>query len=79
MRDLTKTRYSSYNSEQDTSSSPFYSSIKSLEKDLTSLRHLYDEELKMMRLEIEELSAVKNKYSLDNFNFEVKLHDFVEK
>ncbi len=58
---------------------PFVSSMKNLEKDLNTLKQIYNDELKMMRLEIEELSAVKNKYSLDNFNYEVKLQDFVEK
>lgn len=53
--------------------------MKNLYKDLTTLKLLYDEELRMMRSEIEELSAVKNKYSLENFNLEVKLQDFFEK
>ena len=54
-------------------------SIRNLEKDLEVLKKLYDEELKQMRFEIEELSILKNKYSLDNFNLELKLKDFVIK
>ena len=54
-------------------------SIKNLEKDLDMLKKLYDEELKLMRAEIEELSTLKNKYSLENFNLELKLKDFILK
>ena len=54
-------------------------SIKNLEKDLDMLKKLYDEELKLMRTEIEELSTIKNKYSLENFNLELKLKDFIVK
>lgn len=66
-------------SARNVNNNPIYSSVKSLEKDLEKLKHLYDEELRMMRLEIEELSTVKNKYSLENFNLEIKLQDFIEK
>lgn len=54
-------------------------SIKSLHKDITILKQLYDEEFQIMRKEIEELNYSKNKYSLENYNLEVKLHDFVDK
>lgn len=53
--------------------------MKNLEKDLEALKHLYEEEIKLMKFEIEELSIVKNKYSLENFNLELKLKDFVVK
>lgn len=49
------------------------------EKDFELMRQLYDEELKLLKLEIEELSAARNKYSLDNFNLELKLKDFITK
>jgi hypothetical protein len=32
-----------------------------------------------MRFEIEELSTLKNKFSLDNYNLELKLKDFIIK
>ncbi len=54
-------------------------SVKNLQKDLTHLKMLYDEELRMMRFEMEEVSAVKNKLSLDNFNLQVKIQDFFDK
>lgn len=54
-------------------------SMKNLEKDLEVLKQLYEEELKLMRVEIEELTTAKNKYSLDNFNLELKLKDFIIK
>ena len=54
-------------------------SIKNLEKDLDILKKLYNEELKQMRFEIEELSTLKNKFSLDNYNLELKLKDFIIK
>jgi hypothetical protein len=53
--------------------------VRNLEKDLEKLKQLYDEEIRLMRFEIEELSTVKNKYSLENFNLEIKLQDFIEK
>ncbi len=53
--------------------------MRNLEKDLEKLKQLYDEEIRLMRFEIEELSTVKNKYSLENFNLEIKLQDFIEK
>ena len=53
--------------------------MRNLEKDLEKLKQLYDEEIHLMRFEIEELSTVKNKYSLENFNLEIKLQDFIEK
>ena len=53
--------------------------MKNLEKDLEVLKQLYEEELKLMRVEIEELTTAKNKYSLDNFNLELKLKDFIIK
>lgn len=54
-------------------------SLKNLQKDLATLKLLYDDELRIMRHELDELAAVKNKYSLENFNLEVKLQDFFEK
>ncbi|RMZ93700.1 lamin-B2-like isoform X1, partial [Brachionus plicatilis] len=54
-------------------------SMKNLEKDLDALKQLYEEEIRLMKFEIEELSAVKNKYSLENFNLQSKLKDFVIK
>ena len=54
-------------------------SIRSLHKDITILKKLYDDEFQTMRREIEELNYTKNKYSLENYNLEVKLHDFVDK
>lgn len=54
-------------------------SMKNLEKDLEALKQLYEEEIKLMKFEIEELSSVKNKYSLENFNLQSKLKDFVIK
>ena len=53
--------------------------IRSLHKDITILKQLYDDEFQTMRREIEELNYTKNKYSLENYNLEVKLHDFVDK
>lgn len=67
------------NSARNENNHPVYSSVKNLEKDLEKLKNLYDEELSMMRSEIEELSTVKNKYSLENFKIEIKLQDFIEK
>lgn len=54
-------------------------SMKNLEKDLEALKQLYEEEIRLMKFEIEELSSVKNKYSLENFNLQTKLKDFVVK
>ncbi len=54
-------------------------SVKNLQKDLTHLKMLYDEELRMIRFEIEEVSGLKNKLTLDNFNLQVKIQDFFEK
>lgn len=71
--------YETNSARTNENNNPIYSSVKSLEKDLEKLKNLYDEELRMMRLEIEELSTVKNKYSLENFNLEIKLQDFIEK
>jgi hypothetical protein len=82
VRNLSQTSTSNLNQNElmpEEFNNPFVSSMKNLEKDLNTLKQIYNDELKMMRLEIEELSAVKNKYSLDNFNYEVKLQDFVEK
>jgi hypothetical protein len=67
------------NSGRNENNNPIYSSVRNLEKDLEKLKQLYDEELRMMRVEIEELSTVKNRYSLENFNLEIKLQDFIEK
>jgi hypothetical protein len=53
--------------------------MKNLEKDLEILKQFYDEELKFMRIQIEELSLNKNKLSLDNYNLEEKLKDFIIK
>ena len=58
---------------------PSYLPIKNLEKDLETFRQLYEDELKVMRIEIEELAGLKNKLALDNFNLEHKLSDFIEK
>ncbi len=57
----------------------FILSMKNLEKDLEILKQFYDEELKFMRIQIEELSLNKNKLSLDNYNLEEKLKDFIIK
>ena len=54
-------------------------SMKQLEKDLEIFRSLYDEELKLMRLELEELESSRNKLQLNNYNLEVKLKDFIIK
>ena len=54
-------------------------SMKNLEKDLTAFKQLYEDEFKQMRNEIEELSVFKNKYSLENYNLQLKLEDFIVK
>lgn len=53
--------------------------MRNFEKDIDQMKQLYEEELRLMRMEIEELSILKNKYSLDNFNLELKLKDFIVK
>ncbi len=54
-------------------------SMKNLEKDLAAFKQLYEDEFKQMRAEIEELSLFKNKYSLENYNLQIKLEDFIVK
>lgn len=54
-------------------------SMNNLEKDLEIFKSIYDEELKLLRLELEDLSSFNNKLSLTNFNLESKLQDFIVK
>jgi hypothetical protein len=54
-------------------------SIKMLEKDLETFKQLYDEELRKMRSEMEDMYIVNQKLSADNFNMESKLKDFILK
>lgn len=49
------------------------------DESLTLEKDLYDGQIKEMRLEIEQLATLKNKFSLDNFNLELKLKDFIVK
>ena len=50
-----------------------------MENDLFNFKQVYEDQIKILRTEIEELSLIKNKYSLDNYNLELKLKDFIEK
>ena len=54
-------------------------SMNNLEKDLEIFKSIYDEELKLLRLELEDLSSFNNKLTLTNFNLESKLQDFIVK
>jgi hypothetical protein len=83
VKDLTenlKTTNKSNSTPMQTSNNyNFLVSMKNLEKDLEILKQFYDEELKFMRVQVEELSLSKNKLSLDNYNLEEKLKDFITK
>jgi hypothetical protein len=82
MQDLEQFRASQQQQQQQPISedgSSLFVSMKNLEKDLETFKQLYDEEIRFMRAELEEISAHKNKLSLDKFNLETKLQDLTSK
>ena len=53
--------------------------MRGLEKDLDMLAKVYENQFVQMRTEMNALAATRNKYSLDNFNLEVKIKDLTHK
>jgi hypothetical protein len=52
---------------------------KNISNDIESLINIYEDEIKSTRKEIEQLSSLKNKYALENYNLELKIKDYIIK
>lgn len=53
--------------------------MKYLENDLEVLKQLYENELKILRLQIDELSNEKNKYQNEYYNHDAALRELIQK
>jgi hypothetical protein len=49
------------------------------QRDLAAYKQVYDEELRKMRLELEDYYIVNNRLGIENMNLEGKLKDFITK
>ena len=70
---------SAQHTSSNSSNNTLLSSMKSLEKDLETFKRMYDEEFRKMRSELEEFYIMNNKLSMENFNLESKLKEFIAK
>jgi hypothetical protein len=61
--------------ETTTSTTSLLNSVKYLEQDFDVMRRLYENEMRILRYEIDDINNERNKYTLELYNKELKFKE----
>lgn len=80
VREITQNNRTAQNEASITSTTTsLLNSVKYLEQDLDVMRRLYENEMRILYFQIDDINNERNKYTLELYNKEVKLKEITNK